>query len=105
MFDTTPESFVLCTERIVLECECGECLILLGPKEDWYSEGRTIFECKCGEYLVLLEEEADDDDESRWLALINDFGTEELALFDDLDDEARDVRELLRGLEGSRRPT
>lgn len=46
------ERFVLCSERIVLECDCGERLVLLGLEEDWRSE-RPIFECECGEKLTL----------------------------------------------------
>ena len=38
---------------IVLECGCGERLVLLGREEDWYSEGRTTFECECGKKLTL----------------------------------------------------
>ncbi len=56
-----PERFVLCSERIVLECQCGERMVLLGLEEDWDSEGRTAFKCECGEELTLadrLDEEA-----------------------------------------------
>ncbi len=56
-----PERFVLCSERIVLECRCGERMVLLGLEEDWGSEGRTAFKCECGEELTLadrLDEEA-----------------------------------------------
>ena len=43
------------TERIVMGCECGEVLILLGGLDDWVSEERTSFECgSCGA-LVLLD--------------------------------------------------
>lgn len=59
---------------IMLECQCGERLVLLGREEDWYSEGRTVFECWCGRMLTLadrLDEEA-------------------------TSEEASDVRELLR---------
>ncbi len=51
---------------LVLECErCKERLVLLGPEEDWRSEGRTSFGCGgCGEELALadrpLEHEPDD---------------------------------------------
>jgi predicted SprT family Zn-dependent metalloprotease len=38
----------------VLECRCGEKLILLGRKSDWRKEGRTVFECGgCKEELFL----------------------------------------------------
>ena len=53
--DQEPEHFVLCSERIVLECKrCDERLILLGLEEDWRSE-RTDFECQCGESLTLAD--------------------------------------------------
>ena len=44
---------VPCSARIVLDCDCGEQLILLGLEEDWRSEQRTDFECSCGEALNL----------------------------------------------------
>ncbi len=42
---------------LVLECgRCGEELVLLGPEEDWRSEGRTSFGCGgCGEELALAD--------------------------------------------------
>jgi hypothetical protein len=43
------------SERIVLECGCGERLVLLGREDDWYSEGRDAFECGCGEKLTLAD--------------------------------------------------
>jgi hypothetical protein len=42
-----PERFVLYSERTVLECPCGERIIVLGHEDDWYAEGRSIFECGC----------------------------------------------------------
>ena len=42
-----------CSARVVLECVCGERLILLGLEEDWRSEQRTEFECSCGKVLTL----------------------------------------------------
>ena len=80
--DTGSERFVLCSECIVLRCECGERLVLLGREEDWYSEGRTIFECECGEKLTFADR----------------FYEEEPAPADGLDEEALNVRELLRSL-------
>jgi hypothetical protein len=41
--------------RIILECGCGERLILLGLEEDWRSEQRTEFECSCGKGLTLSD--------------------------------------------------
>ncbi len=43
------------TERIVLECGCGEQLVLLGREDDWYAEGRGTFECECGRELTLAD--------------------------------------------------
>ena len=48
-----PVRFVPCSKSIVLECECGERLVLLGREEDWHREGRTTFECECGKILTL----------------------------------------------------
>ncbi len=80
--DPDSERFVLCSERIILECECGERLVLLGFESDWYSEGRTFFGCECGEQLTLADA----------------FDEGEPALADGLDEEALSVRELLRNL-------
>jgi hypothetical protein len=49
------ERFVLCSERIILKCRCGERLILLGLEADWRSEGRTAWSCECGEELTLAD--------------------------------------------------
>ncbi|HZY56735.1 MAG TPA: hypothetical protein VFE09_02930 [Rubrobacteraceae bacterium] len=38
----------------MLECRCGERLILLGLEDDWRSE-RTVFNCDCGERLTLAD--------------------------------------------------
>ncbi len=48
------ESFVLCSERIVLECRCGERLVLLGLEKDWRSE-KSTFRCECGAGLTLAD--------------------------------------------------
>jgi hypothetical protein len=48
------ERFVTASESIVLECRCGEKLILLGHEIDWRTEERTVFGCGgCGEQLSL----------------------------------------------------
>ena len=48
------EHFVNCTRCIVLECRCGEMLLLLGREADWRKEERIVFECGgCGEKLFL----------------------------------------------------
>ena len=80
--DLESELYVLCSERMVLECKCGERLVLLGLEEDWYSELRTVFDCECGERLTLA----------------NRLDEDGLILVDSSDDAARGVRELLRSL-------
>jgi hypothetical protein len=52
--ESLPESFVFCSERIVLGCGCGEKLVLLGLEEDWRLE-KTVFECECGAELTLVD--------------------------------------------------
>jgi len=48
------EHFVTCSKSIVLECRCGEKLLLLGRQADWRKERRTVFACGgCGEKLSL----------------------------------------------------
>ncbi len=59
------ESFVLCSERILLECRCGEVMILIGREDDWYSEGRAVFECGCGERLTLANRFVEKDPSGR----------------------------------------
>ena len=50
------ERFVDCSEGLVIECRCGEKLLLLGRESDWRSEGRMTFECGgCGEDLSLKD--------------------------------------------------
>ena len=50
------ESFLSCSQSIVLECQCGEKLLLLGHEADWAKEGRTVFECGgCEEKLSLSD--------------------------------------------------
>ncbi len=50
--DSVPERFVHCSERIVLDCLCGESLILIGFEEDWKAEHKE-FVCECGAKLTL----------------------------------------------------
>lgn len=73
------EHFVLCSERTVLECECGERLVLLGLESDWHSEGRTIFNCECGRSLTIVDN-------------LIELGSSTP------DEETRGVRDLLRSL-------
>jgi hypothetical protein len=49
------DRFVLCSEHIILECSCGERLVLLGFESDWHWERHTTFECECGEELTLAD--------------------------------------------------
>ena len=84
--DAESRPFVVCTDRLVLECRCGERLVLLGLEEDWYAEGRTAFECECGDRLTLA-------DRSDLLEGEPGLGSGDLS-----EDQTRSVRELLRGL-------
>lgn len=79
------ERIVHCSERIVLQCKCGERLVLLGREDDWYSEGRAVFECGCGTKLTLAHR----------------FYEAETNLVDGFDEGAAGVRELLRSLRPS----
>ena len=38
--------------RIVLVCECGKRLVILGREEDWSSR-QPVFRCECGWRLTL----------------------------------------------------
>jgi len=50
------ERFITCSKSIVLECRCGEKLILLGREADWRKEGHTVFVCNgCGKKLRLAD--------------------------------------------------
>jgi hypothetical protein len=85
--DPVSDRCVLCPDRTVLGCRCGESLILLGREEDWYSEGRTTFECyQCGGSLSL----ADMLDEGRGPNFIG---------YSDIEDMS--VRDLIRSLKAS----
>jgi DNA-directed RNA polymerase subunit RPC12/RpoP len=51
-----PDRFITCSKSIVLECRCGEKLILLGREADWRKEGHTVFLCSgCGKRLSLAD--------------------------------------------------
>ncbi len=58
-FDRFADSFVEFSERIVLECDCGEKIVLLGMEEDWSSRDED-FVCECGR-KVNLTDRADDE--------------------------------------------
>jgi hypothetical protein len=86
------ERYVLCPDRTVLGCRCGESLILLGREEDWYSEGRTTFEChQCGGAVSL----ANNLDGGRGPDLIGDSDIR------NFDEENVSVRDLIRSLKAS----
>ena len=57
-FDRFTDSFIEFSERIVLECDCGEKVVLLGMEDDWVGEG-TI-ECECGRGLTLADRSDDE---------------------------------------------
>ena len=45
-----------CSRSIVIDCRCGEKLILLGHRRDGDEEGHTDFECSgCGGKLSLKD--------------------------------------------------
>jgi hypothetical protein len=91
--NTGSERYGLCPDRIVLGCQCGEILILLGREEDWYSEGRTTFECyRCGEAVSL----ADGLNEGRGPDLIVGSHIDK-----GFDEENMSVRDLIRSLKAS----
>jgi hypothetical protein len=50
-----PDKVVEWSDRLILECCCGERRILLGLEKDWLSEQRTNFECQCGQILTLAD--------------------------------------------------
>ena len=50
------ERFVDCSESTVLDCPCGERVLLLGCPSDWSSEGRTAFECGGCDRELSLED-------------------------------------------------
>ena len=42
------------SEHTILECKCGEEMVLPGLEEDWYSR-RPVFRCACGERLIFTD--------------------------------------------------
>ena len=53
--DVMREHTISCSDQIVLECGCGERLVLLGYEDDWYTEEHLTFACGCGEALTLAD--------------------------------------------------
>jgi len=54
------EHSVTWSQRIILECRCGEGVILLGLEADWRTEKRDAFECECGETLSIASNRVDE---------------------------------------------
>ena len=50
-----PDKAVEWSDRIILECSCGDRRILLGLEKDWLTEERTAFGCRCGQILTLAD--------------------------------------------------
>ena len=46
--------FGTCSEYVILECECGERMVILGGEEDWRSRN-AIFKCGCGDKLTFAD--------------------------------------------------
>jgi hypothetical protein len=44
-----------CSDRIILPCQCGDRVVLLGSPVDWYDEEHFEFSCECGETLTLAD--------------------------------------------------
>jgi hypothetical protein len=55
------EQIIDCSAHIVLQCRCGERLVLLGEPTDWYSENRITFACECGENLTFTDRLEEDE--------------------------------------------
>lgn len=55
-----PGCFLGPSGRVVLECLCGEELVLLGREQDCQEEGCTLFRCECGRELTHAEDRADE---------------------------------------------
>lgn len=56
------EQVIECQESIILSCECGERIVLLGRAVDWYDEDRLEFSCDCGSILTLSDRLLDAED-------------------------------------------
>ena len=39
-------------QQMILECECGERIVLIGSKEGWISR-HPVFRCECGRKLTI----------------------------------------------------
>jgi hypothetical protein len=58
------------TRRMILACNCGELLIVLGGEDEWRSEGPAVFECgACAAKIALPEDEGREPEEVDYRAL------------------------------------
>ena len=44
-----------CAQSFVLECGCGEKMVIFGQVEDWLGRD-PVFRCNCGEGLTFSED-------------------------------------------------
>src|SRR5215207_5562232 len=56
------EQTIKCPDSIVLACQCGEWIVLIGRIVDWYEEDRLEFSCDCGRILTLSDRMPDTSD-------------------------------------------
>src|SRR5215204_5173830 len=56
------EQTIECPDSIVLACQCGEWVVLIGRLVDWYEEDRLEFSCDCGRILTLSNRMPDTSD-------------------------------------------
>ena len=46
---------IQCSGQIILSCQCGERVVLIGRPVDWYDEEWLEFTCECGRILTLSD--------------------------------------------------
>jgi hypothetical protein len=90
--DYEVERHIISTDRTVLNCPCGEKLILLGREEDWYLEGRTTFECHQCEGAISLANCGDLLDEGQGPVFTGDSDN------GGIDEEGMSIKDLVRSL-------
>jgi hypothetical protein len=56
------EQVIEVQDRIILSCECGERIVLLGRAIDWYEEDRLEFSCECSRILSVSDHLLDSED-------------------------------------------
>ncbi len=47
------------TESLVLECGCGETVVIFGQVGDWLSRD-PVFRCECGEGLTISDSDKEE---------------------------------------------